>query len=457
MLRKILLLIALLPLLTACSALADDTISNGLTVTIPSAGSTNWSTKFKNTFATPISGHDHTGSGKGVQISTNAISSNAVTESKIRLTNNSYLRARNAANNGDINICKADASDKIRFDSSNVSANTRSDLGLAIGTNVEAWDADLDAIAALSHADSNFIVGDGSTWVAESGSTARTSLGVGSGDSPTWTGATYSGLTASSLVATDAGKALTSTTSGISPTFTNETLSGSLILSSTSGTIKGTSSDGSDNQGLTITPASGTGTTRGATIALYGNEHAQAGQAVLLSGGNGLCTVGTSGTGGIEFYGNGSSKAGMSSSGVFNISSLTASAMVQTDGSKNLVSTAYGRSTWSPTFTTNTGSVTGNNVTLASYFRLGSDIWFDVCFNSLTLSGAGISEIRIPAPVNASNFGSAPGFPVTLQLTASEWGAVGWYLESNNIVLKDGSASGFFSTLKGCIQGRYPA
>ena len=58
---------------------------------------------------------------------------------------------------------------------SNVTATS---LGLVIGTNTQAWDADLDAIAALAKTDSNFIVGNGTAWVAESGATARTSLGV---------------------------------------------------------------------------------------------------------------------------------------------------------------------------------------------------------------------------------------------------------------------------------------
>ena len=44
----------------------------------------------------------------------------------------------------------------------------------------QAADADLTAIAALSSADGNFIVGSASGWVAESGSTARASLGLGS-------------------------------------------------------------------------------------------------------------------------------------------------------------------------------------------------------------------------------------------------------------------------------------
>jgi hypothetical protein len=57
-------------------------------------------------------------------------------------------------------------------------ADARTNLGLAIGTNVQAYDADLSAIAGLSNTDGNFIVGNGSTWVAESGATARTSLGL---------------------------------------------------------------------------------------------------------------------------------------------------------------------------------------------------------------------------------------------------------------------------------------
>ena len=56
-----------------------------------------------------------------------------------------------------------------------------------IGTDVQAYDADLTAIAALTPTDGNIIVGDGSTWVAESDNTARTSLGLGTTDSPTFT------------------------------------------------------------------------------------------------------------------------------------------------------------------------------------------------------------------------------------------------------------------------------
>jgi hypothetical protein len=55
---------------------------------------------------------------------------------------------------------------------------TRTDLGLVIGTNVQAYDAQLADVAGLAVSVGNFIVGDGSNFVAESGATARASLGL---------------------------------------------------------------------------------------------------------------------------------------------------------------------------------------------------------------------------------------------------------------------------------------
>ena len=54
----------------------------------------------------------------------------------------------------------------------------RTNLGVAIGSDVQAFDAGLADVAGLAVTDGNFIVGDGANWVAESGATARTSLGV---------------------------------------------------------------------------------------------------------------------------------------------------------------------------------------------------------------------------------------------------------------------------------------
>lgn len=49
------------------------------------------------------------------QIQKKFIAANAVDETKIRLSNNAQLRARNAANSGDVNIVKVNASDRIEF------------------------------------------------------------------------------------------------------------------------------------------------------------------------------------------------------------------------------------------------------------------------------------------------------------------------------------------------------
>ena len=67
-------------------------------------------------------------------------------------------------------------------------ATARASLGLTIGTHVQAYDAQLADIAGLTPTDGNIIIGDGSNFVLESGNTARTSLGLGTGDTPTFNG-----------------------------------------------------------------------------------------------------------------------------------------------------------------------------------------------------------------------------------------------------------------------------
>ena len=57
-------------------------------------------------------------------------------------------------------------------------ATARTNLGVAIGSDVQAYDAGLADIAGLAVTDGNIIVGDGTNWVAEGGSTARASLGL---------------------------------------------------------------------------------------------------------------------------------------------------------------------------------------------------------------------------------------------------------------------------------------
>lgn len=65
-------------------------------------------------------------------------------------------------------------------------ATARTSLGLVIGTDVQAYDAQLADLAGLAVTDSNFIVGDGSNFVLETAATARTSLGLGTAAVETW-------------------------------------------------------------------------------------------------------------------------------------------------------------------------------------------------------------------------------------------------------------------------------
>ena len=89
-------------------------------------------------------------------------------------------------------------------------ATVRTSLGLVIGTNVQAQGDVLDDLNTLGAAAANgeFLVATGAgAFAYESGDTARVSLGVGTSDSPSFTGLTVSGTEGVNLGATGAASA----------------------------------------------------------------------------------------------------------------------------------------------------------------------------------------------------------------------------------------------------------
>jgi len=157
-------------------------------------------------------------------------------------------------------------------------ADARTNLGLAIGTNVQAYDADLTTIAGLSSADGNFIVGSATGWVAESGATARTSLGLGTAatsntgdfataaqgllaDSATQPGDNISTLTNDAGYTTNTG---TVTSVDVSGGTTGLTATGGPITASGTITLGGTLAVA--NGGTGATTASGARTNLGIVI-----------------------------------------------------------------------------------------------------------------------------------------------------------------------------------------------
>lgn len=86
-------------------------------------------------------------------------------------------------------------SDRLKWDGGATGLNAataRTSLGLVIGTDVQAYDQQLADVAGLTPTDNGVIIGNGTNFVVESGSTFRSSVGLAIGTdvpSPTGTGA----------------------------------------------------------------------------------------------------------------------------------------------------------------------------------------------------------------------------------------------------------------------------
>lgn len=137
------------------------TLNSGVRLKVPTRGTRSWAQTFLDEFATSISAHDHTGSPNGLPIGTNALSANAVNDTKIRLRNDQYLRGRNAAGSGDVDIIKVNASDEIEFPSGTLSGASFADDSIA-GTKIRlANNQYLRGRNALGSADVDLLKVDG--------------------------------------------------------------------------------------------------------------------------------------------------------------------------------------------------------------------------------------------------------------------------------------------------------
>lgn len=145
---------------------------------------------------------DITVSGSGA---TWTIDNDVVTYAKMQdVSATDMLLGRSTAGAGDTEEIACTAFARSILDDAN-EATFKATVNLEIGTDVQAYDADLSAIAALAKTDGNIIVGDGAAWVAESGATARTSLGLGTGDSPQFTGVNLGHASDTTLTRVSAG------------------------------------------------------------------------------------------------------------------------------------------------------------------------------------------------------------------------------------------------------------
>tara|TARA_Y100000401_G_C8316291_1_gene222659 strand:+ start:150 stop:1511 length:1362 start_codon:yes stop_codon:yes gene_type:complete len=106
------------------------------------------------------------------------IDADAVTYAKIQnVTATDRILGRSSSGAGIVEEITCTAFGRSILDDADA-ATVRATLDLEPGTDVQAYSAKLAAVAGLAVTDGNIIVGNGSTFVAESGATARTSLGV---------------------------------------------------------------------------------------------------------------------------------------------------------------------------------------------------------------------------------------------------------------------------------------
>lgn len=216
-------------------------------------------------------------------------------------------------------------------------------------------------------------------------------------------------------------------------------MDGNWIYSGTRNFTSNTS-DGSDNQAFAVGGGGAAGTTRGGTVAVYGNENANTGKVVLTAGNV------TNGT--INFETGGALKAYFDQTGNLQVA---ADDTYEIGASATTVKNIYlKRRTWIPTI--GPGGFTPI-LTYARYTRIGGIIFFTM---RLVGSSAGVSTVTVTLPSTSASLGGSQGGTGTLNQGGVDE-AISWAVPTGgSATLTAVRASGNFtgtSTL--IISGQY--
>ena len=138
------------------------TISQGLTIKVPTRSTKNWDSVLLTDLFNAISAHSHSGSGTGTQINNAGIAADAVDDTQVRLRNGQWLRARNVADTGDITILRVTAADAVE-----INATITQTIGV-IYTN-EPGAAPSGLIAGTTFMQPNYILGSAITFTVIAG------------------------------------------------------------------------------------------------------------------------------------------------------------------------------------------------------------------------------------------------------------------------------------------------